>query len=169
MIMTMFQILAVFAVSLLITGTEGPGTKPDKRDGISQTTELFTGAWNRSDSQAMSETFLQDGSLVIPQGVMIESRAAIESFYRNAFARGYQGSHATSAIKRVTRLRDDIALIDGEWSIDGAHDAEGNKRSEERGIFFAIVVRRDGKWLIAALREQSSAAELQIPETSFKK
>jgi uncharacterized protein (TIGR02246 family) len=112
----------------------------------------------------MSESFVLDGSLVIPQGMMVQGRAAIGSFYRGVFARGYRGSHAGSSIKRTTLLRNDIALVDGEWTIDGIYGASGNKHSEERGIFFAIIVRRNGKWLIAALREQTSAAEIQIHE-----
>ncbi len=161
---TAFYASAVFALGLLMGGTLHSRTRPQSRDEISRAIYAFTSAWDRSNAEALSQSFAPEGSLVIPQGMMIQGRTAIESFYSGVFGRGYQGSRAESSIKRITFLRHDIAFLDGEWSISGAHDTTGNKRAEERGIFFAVVVRRDRKWLIAALREQTSAAELRIPD-----
>lgn len=148
---------------LLIAGalcaqTKGPNPAP-----IADATRSFAAAWNRADAKGISESFALDGSLVIPQGAMIQGRAGIEAFYRDVFSRGYQGSRAASSIKRIRYLREDVAVVDGEWDIEGAHDAAGNPREAERGIFFAVLLRAKGKWFIAALREQTSATEIRVP------
>lgn len=153
----------LLSAALLIAGTMWTQTKGPDPAGIADATQSFVAAWNRGDAKGISESFAMDGSLVIPQGLMIQGRAAIEGFYQDVFTRGYRGSRAASSIKRIRNLREDVAVVDGEWSIEGAHDAGGNPREAERGIFFAVLVRNDGKWLITALREQTSATEVKIP------
>lgn len=155
--------MKILVAVLLIAGALLAQTKSTDPVPIADATQSFVAAWNRADAKGISESFAVDGSLVIPQGVMIQGRAGIEAFYRDVFSRGYQGSHAASSIKRIRNLREDVAVVDGEWSIEGAHDAGGNPREAERGIFFAVLVRSEGKWFITALREQTSATEVKIP------
>lgn len=161
--MKIVRTTATVLTAVLMAGAALRASKESTKDNsIKNTTQVFVAAWNRGDSKTMSETFTPDASLVIPEGLMIQGRFAIEAFYRGVFARGYQGSRATSAIKRIRYLSNDIALIDGEWSIEDVHDASGNLRNAERGIFCAVVVHSERKWLISALREQTSATEIKL-------
>ena len=152
----------VLTAVLMTVAVLRASTKSTKDNAIKNTTQAFAAAWNRADSKAMSETFTPDASLVIPEGVMIQGRSAIEDFYRDVFIRGYGGSRAASSVKQIRYLRDDIAVVDGEWNIEDAHDPSGGLRSPERGIFCAVLVHSKNKWLIFALRERTSAAEIKL-------
>ena len=127
---------------------------------ITAATTSFTDAWNSSDGDGIARVFMKNGTLVIPDGTMLEGRSAIEAFYRDVFSRGYRGSRARSVVKRVSVLLSDVAIVDGEWSIEGAHTANGGLRSPEHGIFCAVLVHQNNSWRIAALREQTSATQV---------
>jgi hypothetical protein len=51
-------------------------------------------------------------------------------------------------------------MIDGSWSITGAHTAKEEAAPAENGIFSIVAVKDGGSWRIAALREQTSARAL---------
>ncbi|HEY2750015.1 hypothetical protein [Phenylobacterium sp.] len=51
-----------------------------------------------------------------------------------------------------------MMVVDGEWSIRGAHTPQGGARAAEQGLATAVLVRAGQGWLIAALREQGSRA-----------
>lgn len=138
-------------------------------EAITGATTSFTDAWNRSDWEDIARVFMKDGTLVIPDGTIFEGRSSIEAFYRDVFSRGYRGSQARSAVKRVNILPGGTAVVDGEWSIEGARAANGELRNPEHGIFCAVLVRQNNAWRIAALREQTSATHVvPLPATSLK-
>ncbi len=167
------KIIQVELAVLVIVVLAGPhrlraGTEANAA-AVAGVTSSFTDAWNRSDWQEMAKVFIDDGTLVIPDGTMFEGRNAISAFYRDVFSRGYRGSRATSAAKRVSVVREGVAIVDGEWNIEGAHAAKGDLRKPEHGIFCAVLVRHAGAWMIAALREQTSATHVErLPATSLK-
>jgi uncharacterized protein (TIGR02246 family) len=88
---------------------------------------------------------------------MINGRERIADFYSNAFAHGYAGSQGASEIRQVRTIGSNVAVVEGEWSITDAHDQTTHERPPEHGIFSAVLVRHGSKWLIHALREQTSA------------
>ena len=154
------QILVMFLTAVLCQAQ--PNTNHVTNDeAIRQTTSHFSAAWNQADAQAVAEVFSEDADLVIPQGLMMNGRSAIAKFYARVFANGYAGSEGTAAVKQIKMVREDLAIVDGEWSITGAHDASGNIRPPERGIFCALVERQSDKWVIRALRETSGAEHIQ--------
>jgi uncharacterized protein (TIGR02246 family) len=121
----------------------------------------FLNGWAAADSHAISALFSEDADLVIPTGLFVHGRGNIDLFYSSVFASGYKGSRATSEVTQVRFLKPDVAIVDGKWSIDGAHAADGKSAPAELGIFSLVTVKQDGSWRIAALREQSSAQALR--------
>jgi uncharacterized protein (TIGR02246 family) len=128
-------------------------------EGFEVVTRQFSSAWKNADAHAIAELFTPDATLLVPDGLLLEGRPAIESFYKAAFASGYAGSHVDSKVARTYRFRPNIAIADGEWHIGGIRgDA---KHSDERGIHCAILIRVGQRWSIAALREQSGATAIK--------
>lgn len=121
----------------------------------------FLNGWSASDSHAISALFREDADLVIPTGLFIHGRSNIDLFYSSVFASGYKGSRAASEVTQVRFLKPDVALVDGKWSIEGAHTAEGKSAPAELGIFSLVAVKQGALWRISALREQSSAQALR--------
>jgi uncharacterized protein (TIGR02246 family) len=121
--------------------------------------DRFTAAWDKSDSAGIAALFDGNSDLVIPDGLLVEGRDAIQKFYASAFERGYRGSRGTATIKHTKQLGPDIAVADGEWRIDGAV-INGRAEAPEVGIFSVVATRRAGGWAISSLREQESARNL---------
>jgi uncharacterized protein (TIGR02246 family) len=119
----------------------------------------FTSAWDKSDSAGIAALFDEKADLVIPDGILIEGRGAIEKFYASVFERGYRGSRGTASIKHVREIGPDMAIVDGEWRIDGAI-VDGRSEAPEIGIFNLVAKHRSRRWAICSLREQTSAQNL---------
>jgi len=117
----------------------------------------FTRAWDAADAKALGQLFEADGRLVIPDGMELTGRDAIAAFYASAFERGYRGSKGRGEVMRVTQLTPQLAIIEGEWSIDGAKSPDGSQRERESGQFSAVIRKSDGTWRIIVLREMQLA------------
>jgi len=116
-------------------------------------------AWNRTDAHAIAAQYETTGDFVSPDGMHVTGRQAIETFYRGAFSRGYAGSRATAVVRHVRDLTGSVALIDGAWTIEPTRTSK--VRQPEAGLFSAVLHWQQGRWWIAALREQSSARALR--------
>ena len=118
----------------------------------------FRAAWLRADAAALSRLFEEEGRLVIPSGREMAGRAMIAGFYGAVFDAGYRGSRGGGVVRRVTPLRADVVLIEGDWRIEGAKQPNGAARAPESGQFAAIVRCRGGAWRILVLREMRLAS-----------
>jgi uncharacterized protein (TIGR02246 family) len=120
----------------------------------------FTDAWARADAPGLAALFASDGDLVIPTGNVFSGREAIGGFYASVFAQGYKGSKGAGDILRLRVLQPNVMVGDGTWSITGARNKDGKTAAAERGVFTFVALKREGKWQIGALREQTSASSL---------
>lgn len=154
--MRRFSSLFAFCAFLLIAPfAKGKSFEADLQVLLSQ----FTSAWDKSDAASIAVLFERDGDLVIPDGLMVEGREAIQQFYALTFERGYRGSRGTAHIKQIRSLGSDMVLVDGVWRIDGALVA-GQPEAPEVGVFNLVAKHRGGRWAICSLREQTSARDL---------
>ena len=133
---------------------------PDDERQIRKLIPQFLDAWGHADAAQLASVFAPDGDLIIPTGNVFSGREAIGAFYSSVFQNGYKGSRATGVIERMRFITPDIAIADGRWTIAGAHDQDGKDAPTERGIFSVIVARKRSRWLMSALREQTSAVTL---------
>lgn len=117
----------------------------------------FADAWNRADAAALAHLFTDDGDLVIPEGLLLRGRLAVQDFYASVFARGYAGSTTQAVVAQLRAIAPGVIVLDATWSITGAKNTKGEPRCAERGILTAVVVKRAGRWQLAALREQEGA------------
>jgi uncharacterized protein (TIGR02246 family) len=118
----------------------------------------YVRAWNRADAAAIAGFFSPDGDFTNPTGFHAEGRAHISAFYAQAFAMGYAGSQGSFKALRSRVVAPGVMVVDGEWSIRGAHTPEGGVRAAEQGLATAVLVRAGQGWQIVALREQGSPA-----------
>ncbi|MEO6990590.1 MAG: SgcJ/EcaC family oxidoreductase [Candidatus Baltobacteraceae bacterium] len=140
-------------------------TQPDAptRAAITQLLATYEDAWDRADAGGLAASYTSDGDLMIPTGQLFAGPSAIGAFYGSVFARGFAGSHGAGEAQHVRMLSPEMAIADGTWSIVGIHDPKGKAQPDERGVFTAVIVRADGTWKLAALREQSSGTSVTEP------
>ena len=151
-------VCCAFAASFLVPFTSAKSLESDLRVLLGQ----FTSAWDRADSAGIASLFDDNADLVIPTGLLVEGRGAVEKFYASVFVQGYRGSRGTASIKHIREIGSDMVLVDGEWRIDGAI-VDGRSEAPEVGIFNLVAKRRSRRWAICALREQTSAHNLIRP------
>ena len=151
---------ALAASAILVATTTSAQPPRPGREGISRTLAACVKSWDRSDAAAIASQFEPDGDFVSPDGMYASGRSAVRSFYSAAFANGYAHSRGDFAIRSVRLVGSNLAIVDGVWTIAGAHDRTGKHRSPERGLAVALLRNHPTGWKIVALREQASATDL---------
>lgn len=141
------------ALAALLLGAATPGDEA----ALGALGAAYVDAWNHGDAAGLAARFTEDGDLIIPSGLELRGRPAIESFYAQTFAAGYGGSTARFELAQLRRLDAHLALLDLTFSITGAHDGAGAERPPFRGIAAAVAVKTAAGWRLTALREQAGA------------
>jgi uncharacterized protein (TIGR02246 family) len=115
---------------------------PADEKALQEQNEAFVAAFNRGDIKAVAEAYAPDADFLSAQGQRVKGRAEIEKYFIRGFAenKGLKLEHSDRSIRF---LKPDVAIADGTWEITGR--PEGNPA---RGHYTAILMKRDGKWLI---------------------
>lgn len=143
--------LAVLVLAAVASSAAGA---PASAPAVDVLQRGYVEAWDCADAAAIAAYFAPDGDFTNPTGFHAQGRADIAAFYAQAFAAGYAGSHGGFKALRTRLVAPGVLLVDGEWSIRGAHTPQGG----EQGLATAVLVRTGDAWRIAALREQEAAA-----------
>jgi uncharacterized protein (TIGR02246 family) len=104
----------------------------------------YEAAINKRDGAAVSALFAPDGDYIFFDGPRVVGRDAIKQSNEHGISSWPSTMHFTLEVTDIRFLRPDLAIVETL-----AHFSEGDMRSN-RGT--AVVIRRNGKWLIAALR-----------------
>lgn len=162
----MFGFLAVASIALSLPNasmTTHLASSPDSVADVRAATMLLTEfkqAWQSADGARLGSLFTRDGDLIIPTGELLHGQAKVAGFYTSVFAHGYRGSSTSATIAQIRHITAGIMLVDAEWEISGAVTADGASKPPERGILTVILKRQGARWLVAALREQTSATKV---------
>jgi uncharacterized protein (TIGR02246 family) len=140
------RLISTAAVLILLALAQGSvaGDKADPADekALQEQNEAFVAAFNRGDIKAVAEAYAPDADFLSAQGQRVKGRDALEKYFAKGFAgsKGLTLKHSDSSIRF---LKPDVAIADGTWEITGR--PEGNPA---RGYYTAILMKRDGQWLI---------------------
>ena len=130
-----------------------PGSKPAPSaeekmiiDGIDAFTKLYSSA----NAEGLAELFLDDASIVDPDGNTTRGKGAVAEMYSTAF-QATPGLKVESKVDEVNFLTPDVARVEGQSQLSSA-----TGDAAEFTKFSALLVRRDGKWRIAEIREYAA-------------
>lgn len=161
----MLSVLALAAVAWFPNASLHANVMPS-RDSAADTRAAnallndFKQAWRSADGVKLGNLFTEDGDLIIPTGELLHGRSKVAGFYNSVFAHGYRGSSTSAVISQLRRVTDNVMIVDATWEISGAVTAKGASKPSERGIL-SVTLKRDGaRWLVDALREQTSATRI---------
>jgi uncharacterized protein (TIGR02246 family) len=146
--------IAITALALAcISATSSAQPSPGPEAAIRKQYAALAAAINKRDAGAVSAFFAPDGDEVFFDNPRIVGPDAIRQNEAKAFATWPATQRFTLEVKSIRLLTPDIAIVETL-----AMFSEGEMKSN-RGT--AVMVRRSGNWLIAALRvypaEQSGA------------
>lgn len=112
----------------------------------------YDAAWDAGDLAGLLALLAPDVVVVNPFGEATQGRDDFGRSLASLIASGASGSRHRSRILGVRFVTDDVAVLDGEATIDGLPPdvAAGNGPVVHR--FTDLFVRKDGVWLIAQIR-----------------
>ena len=117
----------------------------------------FEADWAKCDANGLAGLWTENGDFHSPYDAAAKGRNEIQKFYADAFSAGYCGSKATGTIERIRFVNGDVAIIDGAWGIEGAHDQNKHEQPAEKGLFTVVARKQGSQWWIVALREMIPA------------
>lgn len=104
-------------------------------------------AWNAHDPDSLAGLFVADGTLVTPDGRLVEGRAALRELY--ASPGPTKQTTSTSELVSVKVIGDGLAVIDATQTLRGP-GVELLGASEAR--LFAVIRESDDGWRFVAAR-----------------
>ncbi|MCA9234963.1 MAG: SgcJ/EcaC family oxidoreductase [Planctomycetales bacterium] len=123
---------------------ESPG---DDVAAIRDQGQAFVAAFNSQDAKAVAALWTEGGEYVDDSGQRFVGRDAIEQTYAELFANGDVGQMRIM-VDSIQMLSPDAAIEDGRAVLDPAPaGAPGYSK------YTAVHVKRDGKWLMASVRD----------------
>lgn len=117
---------------------------------IRSQTAAYAAAINKRDAAAVAALFSPDGDLTVMDGPRSAGRAAISEATKKELAAWPATRKIGLMVTTVRTLTPDIAIVESTATF-----TEGPVQTN-RGT--SVMVRKDGKWLIAALRVYPAVA-----------
>jgi uncharacterized protein (TIGR02246 family) len=124
-----------------------PVAQTEEEKEIGAANDAFAQAFLKGDARAIAGLFTEDGEAVDVEGETVQGRGAIEEHYAARFADG-PGSKIETSTDSIKFLAPGIARESGHTQVtppDGGTPVSGR--------YTAIHVKRDGRWLLASVRE----------------
>jgi len=129
----------------------GGGSKDgaaDKDADVLEALEKLAKAFNDKDAKAFAAMWSEDAEYIDGDGDRLVGRKAIEADYAEVLGKAGQ-IRLEIDVEKVRRLGADAASVDGEARVTRPKD------SVRRSHFAALLVRRNGTWLIDSVREHN--------------
>ena len=120
--------------------------QPDKTPVVAVET-AYDNAWSRGDLAGMVALFTSDAVLVNPRGHVAVGTDRIRAVLGDFLAGEAKGSQHQSAIVRVSFVRPDVAVVDGDATITFDVD-----QSPVQHPFTDVLVKRGERWAITHVR-----------------
>jgi uncharacterized protein (TIGR02246 family) len=120
-------------------------------DDVAAVTALpgrIAAAWADYDADAFAETFTEDGTLILPNGIYLTNREEIRSYMKKGFAGPYRGTQVTGTPLAVNVLGDGAAVMNTYGGVIAPGATELAADAAVRATW--VVTRKEGEWLIAA-------------------
>ena len=128
-----------------------PAFTPEQK-AVADAVMAFSQAYNAADAKALAGMFSDDIVLTDPDGNETRGKAAVSEMYGAAFQEN-PGLKLETEVAEVRFITPDVARVEGQSRLSAAGDASDFTR------FSSLLVRKDGKWQAAEIREFTAPAE----------
>jgi uncharacterized protein (TIGR02246 family) len=134
-------------------GVQQPKLAPSPEEqAIVAGVEAFTKLYSAANAEGLADLFIDDASIIDPEGVETRGKAAVAEMYATAFQQS-PGLKVNTKVDEVRFLTPDVVRVHGESQLSSAaSDASDFNK------FNVLLVRRDGAWKIAEIREIAAPA-----------
>ena len=119
---------------------------------IRELEEAYDSAWNAGDVRSLVDAFTPDAVVVNPMGQRAHGQAEISRVLAAFLSGPASGSRHKSVVLGIEFITDDVALVDGEATLDGMMGTGETTAAPLVHRFTDVVVKRGGAWKIAHVR-----------------
>jgi uncharacterized protein (TIGR02246 family) len=109
-------------------------------------------AWNAGDAKAMAMLYDADATWIDTSRAASRGRDAITTLFVGWFAGEFKGTTLALTEEGIQLVKPDVAVVDGTWTISGMRAPDGTETPSIKGFYLGTYVKKDGKWLVAALQ-----------------
>jgi uncharacterized protein (TIGR02246 family) len=124
-----------------------PAGRAEEERAIREAIDGFARAFQQRDPRAIAGLFAEDGEAVDAEGGTIQGRRPLEEHYAARLADA-PGDKLETTVERIVFLAPGIARVTGRTQVN---PTDGS--APVGGRFAGIYVKRDGRWLLASVRE----------------
>jgi len=126
---------------------------PEDIAAIEALCRSFATHWNARDAKALTSLFTHDGDHITSRGIRISGSTDLHKAFSAAFQKPeYKDSKTTIVDIRTKLLAPHYALADFAWESKGLRDSDGKELPPRQGASAAMLIKREGRWVIIALR-----------------
>ena len=151
--------VAIIALLIALCGAAAaqapPGSMPSDQAREAEIRKVYATwveAWNRHDVPAMSAIWALDGDMLEPDGRHADKRSGVAKLFEEEHTSVFKTARMKLAIDSVWFIKDDVALADGTYELDGVRGPEGKDLPTRKGHFSTVWLRENGKWWVTANR-----------------
>lgn len=120
-------------------------------------------AWSAHDAARYARLFTEDTDVVNVLGWHWKGRAELERKLTRAFALVFARSQLRVHDVSVRLLRPDVAIAHVPWTMTGALSPTGGATPPQQGLQTQALVKRGGRWRIAAFQNTNAVPEAEFP------
>jgi len=114
--------------------------------------EAYDSAWNAADVTSLVAALTPDVVVVNPMGKRAQGQAEVGRVL-GEFLRGPgKGSRHKSVVLGIEFIGDDVAVVDGEATLEGTTGISDASATPFVHRFTDVVVKRGGMWKVAHVR-----------------
>jgi uncharacterized protein (TIGR02246 family) len=122
----------------------------------------FNDAFNKHDAHASTMLFAEDADFINIQGATSHGRAEAEQHLAPLFAGRLKTIHRDVTLRNIRFLRPDTATVDSDFETSGLMGPNGAVPAT-KGLYDWIVMKQNGRWLIAVWHESNLPAPAPTP------
>jgi uncharacterized protein (TIGR02246 family) len=111
------------------------------------TIEELVRTWNHGNAEDIAGLFTSDGTLIIPTGSQIQSRAEIQKTISEKRAGALKATTLTNTVDEVSRPNSETAVVQGTYKIDGIKIFGFS--TSATGSYKLRQIKRHGRWFIS--------------------
>lgn len=150
---TLKLVAAVIATSIVGAVLPGAASAQAAADSapLRNFVETYQDTWNTHDESAVAAFFGDDADFVMGNQAAVHGRQAIQESWGKYFANQEPERRLTIELKSARLLGDDVAVINVSTTT-GGRDPHGQELAVRRFRGAWVLQRRNGTWLISAMR-----------------
>jgi uncharacterized protein (TIGR02246 family) len=133
-----------------------PAFTPEQK-AVADTIGAFAAAYGSADARALAEFFTDDVVVIDPEGSETRGKAAVAEMYASSFQEN-PGLKLESQVAEVRFITADVARVEGQSRL-----STSKSDASEFTRFSSLLVRKNGKWQAAEIREFTAPAEDVAP------